>query len=119
LVDGFTFDNRVLPPLLTDTVRWQRVIIEDSTAAVLLMTNQSAYYNLQFNPQKSELRLIKFRNRSSIDELSYQSSPSGRLTLTGKLEGHPVNITLHRLDESQFLLNKRGFRWVEDFAVNQ
>lgn len=119
LVDEFTFNGQVLPPLLTDTVRWQRVIIENSTAVVLLMTNQPAYYNLQFNPQKSRMRLIKFHEWGSKGELSYQSSPSGRLTLTGELEGHPVNITLHRLDEFQFLLNKRGFQWVEDFAVNQ
>ncbi len=56
LVDEFTFNGQVLPPLLTDAVRWQRVIIEDGKAAVLRMTNQPAYYNLQFNPQKSEWR---------------------------------------------------------------
>jgi hypothetical protein len=119
LVDEFTFDGQVLPPLLTDAVRWQRLIIEDGTAAVLLMTNRSEYYNAQLDPLRAMLRLIKSRAWSSKGELSYQNSPPDRLILTGVLEDHRVSISLHRVDRSQFLLNRRGFHWIQDFAVDQ
>lgn len=54
-----------------------------------------------------------------LAEFTHENSQPDRLVLTGTIGGHPISMTLHKEDESKFLLKSRGFHWVQDFAVNR
>ena len=44
---------------------------------------------------------------------------SGALTLDGTLRDHKVALQLERFDEKKFLLESRGFHWVQDYPFNR
>ena len=54
-----------------------------------------------------------------IAEFTYEKPQPDILILTGKIGGHPVDATLHKEDESKFLLRSRGFHWIQDFSFNR
>ena len=54
-----------------------------------------------------------------IAEFTYENPRPDLLILTGKMGGHPASATLHKEDESEFFLKRRGFHWIQEVAVNR
>ncbi|HUI85270.1 MAG TPA: hypothetical protein VL240_13660 [Candidatus Binatia bacterium] len=117
-VDQFQFDAQVRPPLLSDQLRWRRLVIDSAHDAVVQqMTGDLQYFPAQVNPQTRVLAIS--RGGTVIGAFHYNDSVPGLLLLSGIMDHHPVDIRLHREDESKFLLNSRGFHWIQDSAVYQ
>ena len=55
----------------------------------------------------------------SSAEFAYENPQPDVLILTGKIGEQPVSAMLHKEDESNFLLNSRGFHWIQEFSVNR
>jgi hypothetical protein len=41
------------------------------------------------------------------------------MILDGMLSGHKTRLELQRQDEKKFLLESRGFHWVQDYPFNR
>ena len=119
-VDEFTRDGQVLAPLLTDPIRWQRVIIEGrDKATVQPMNGDPRPLILRTDTGTRSLSMTGPKDWGSSADFKYENFPPDRLVLRGKMDGHPVTITLHRVDESRFLLTNRGFHWVNEYALDR
>lgn len=141
-VESFTSNGVVLPPLLTDSSRWKMVVIEKSGLASIrfmdddivdyltAVDSESGTLTFLVNPDTSmttaganRLAFNPHPIRLRFEEAS-QTNPDGRQTLSfsksaetlflrGEWEGDAVEVVLSRVDESQFLLQNRGFNWVQ------
>lgn len=119
-VDEFKIDRQVRPPLLTDPIRWNRLIVESvQDAEIQPMTGQFRYLYLHFDEQNKSFSLTSPYGPGWIARFAYESPQPDLLVLTGKMDGQPVSVTLHKEDASKFLLNSRGFHWVQEYSVNR
>lgn len=144
-VESFSSNGDLLPPLLTDERRWRRVIIERSGLASVHIMNDNIIdfltsvdseekkisflenpdetmtaaggNRMAFNPREIENR---FKNAVEKDEnvavtLEYSREDDGGLSFSGPWGDDLIEVQLSRVDESEFLLLKRGFHWVQDY----
>ncbi len=118
LVDEFKINGEALPPLLTDPIRWRRIIVESAEdAGVQPMSGPVQYRYLHLDRQNHKFTLTG--NGSKRAEFAYENPQPDVLILTGKIGEQPVSAMLHKEDESTFLLNSRGFHWIQEFSVNR
>jgi hypothetical protein len=125
-VDEFVADGQARPPLLTDKLRWQRVIFDfPGFAEVQLMgdldDDSLRYYPAKLDEKAKVLTLTKGRKDKTKwkSVLSYAQPDPGHLVLEGALDGHPIRTTLHRIDRSRYLLVSRGFHWINERPFNR
>ena len=109
-VEEFTLDGEVSPELVPDDVRWRRVIISRSVS-VQRMNGGLQRYTLDLDPAAKKLVLD--------DEFTYNKPAPETLHLSGSYRGSPLSVTMQRLDESDFRLTSRGFRWISEAPYNR
>ncbi|MFI6221806.1 DoxX family protein [Nocardia salmonicida] len=118
-VSEFSIEAAPIPPLTTDPVRWQRLVIDvgtagyqrmDDTIVPVLATTDLAANTMTLaaaptGPDRTPAPYATFTvDRPSAD----------KLTLRGELDGRPATVTLDRLDFERFPLRSTGFRWVQN-----
>lgn len=142
-VESFTSNGVLLPPLLTDARRWRMVIIERSgLASIHLMNDKIRDYltnvdtengtvtfvanqdttittagatRLAYNPYLIDVRFeeaIKAAPNAGL-VFAFSRPADSTLVLAGQLENDSISVQLKRIDESEFLLQKRGFNWIQ------
>ncbi|MFC6012738.1 DoxX family protein [Nocardia lasii] len=111
-VGEFSVDGTALPPLTTDPVRWQRLIIDVESAAYQHMDDTIVPVPATTDLAAKTMTLDgPEENRSTTFTLD---TAGDQLTLRGDLDGKPTTITLTRADIDQFPLRDREFRWIQD-----
>lgn len=120
MVDEFSVDGQVRPPLLTDTARWQRVIFQFSGVLTIQpMSGPNQGFILDLNMENKTLSLGKRDNADWKAEFSFEETDPELITLSGEMDGHKTNARLVRFDESTFLLRNRGFHWIQEYPFNR
>jgi hypothetical protein len=139
-VDEFAADGQARPPLLTDDLRWQRVIFTSNKAITIQeMSGLFSRYAAALDPHGDVLWLksIKTDNASSpwwsewdwnsppndasnsfrrlrgATQLTYSRPRPETMILEGLMNEHRLRVTLKKEDR-QFPLNTRGFHWIND-----
>lgn len=119
-VDEYTADGAVRPPLLSDTTRWRKVILDfPERASIQFMDAPQERFILALDQNKKSFTLTKRGNENWKANLSYQDLGQDRLELNGQFDGHQIRAHLHREDESKYLLTSRGFHWINEYPFNR
>jgi len=118
-VDEFALDGQVRPPLLTDSTRWQKAIIE-TTGGLMVQSMDGKMLRMpgKMDLDKKTLDLTRRDDAHWKANLSYAFPATGIMTMDGQINGKRAHITLHQLD-GKYLLNTRGFHWVNMAAFNR
>ena len=113
-VTSFTRDGASVPPLTTERDRWRRLIIEDpdrlsyqrmdDVIVTRIAVIDSHTITVSDAPQSTTLTIER-------------TAPDG-LNLAGQLDGHPVTMSLRRLDLDRFPLNRNRFHWIQQYPDN-
>ncbi len=118
-VDEFTLDGRPLPPLLTDSTRWQKAIFDTSSGLVVQgMDGKLLRYGSKIDFGKKTMDLSKRDDKQWKGKLAYVFPAADVMSMDGELGGQKVHIKLHHLD-GKYLLNTRGFHWINEFPFNR
>jgi hypothetical protein len=119
-VDQFLADGQPLPPLITDPFRWRRVVFDFPTRmGIQFMSGTRRRYLLKEEPKKKALTLTKIEDPKWKSVLTYTQTAPGALAIEGTIEGRKVHATLHKADQSDFLLVSRGFHWINEYPFNR
>jgi uncharacterized membrane protein YphA (DoxX/SURF4 family) len=119
-VDEFKVDGNAGATSLTEQPGWQRIVIESfADGMVKPVRGPEQHFLLHFDPQRKAFSMTTPADPGWIAEFTYENPQPDLLVLTGKMGGHPTSATLHKEDESKFLLKSRGFHWIQDLAVNR
>ncbi len=119
-VEDFAVDGQARPPLLTDPLRWQRIIIESANAVtVQSMSDSKQSFDLHVDAGSKSLSISSPDNWRSRADFAYDNSQPNVLTLKGLMNGHQIDATLRRLDESHFILVNRGLHWINEYPFDQ
>jgi hypothetical protein len=117
--ETFTRNNTPVPPLQTDSTRWNRVIVSYKDYADIRLMNDSALvYRFKIDTLAKTAILYSFLDTLNKSRFNYVVDPP-YLTLTGKMGKDSVFIKLKRFDENRFRLVNRGFHWVNERPYNR
>jgi uncharacterized membrane protein YphA (DoxX/SURF4 family) len=100
-------------------VDWQRVVFDDYGIFVVQSREGSMrYYSQQTDASKRTITLARYRDPQAGVLRFIRPSPN-RLLLWGHIGRRRVEARVHRIDESQFLLLRRGFHWISEYPFNR
>jgi hypothetical protein len=118
-VETFEADGQVLPPLITDTFRWRRVIFDRPLRmAIQAMSDSRRRFLYKQDPKSHVLKLTKVEDSKWNATLTYTQTAPDLVAMEGTFDGKKVKATLKRADTSDFLLISRGFHWINEFPLN-
>lgn len=118
-VDEFSVDGQPRPPLLTDELRWQKVIFDFNTVlAAQAMDGKIVRFGAKMDTGKKTIELIKRTDAKWKGSLSYELPTPQTMVVSGSLGDQKIQIKLHHLD-GKYLLNDRGFHWINEFPFNR
>ena len=122
-VTDFSIDNNPRPPLLTDTDRWQRLILDaPKVATIQEMDGLFKDYYLQLDAVNGWMTFWDPSHPTWNARFKYDVSNPNVMTLDGHFGSNHVSAKLDRVDMSdpvKFLLLNRGFHWVTDYPHNR
>ncbi|MGH9733354.1 MAG: DoxX family protein [Candidatus Acidiferrales bacterium] len=119
-VENFIVDGQPHPPLLTDVVRWRRIVFDrPDYTTVYAMDDAAQFYAAKIDTKARTLTLTKYSDKNWKADLSFAQPDANHLTLDGTLDKHKVHAEFELLDRSKFLLVQRGFHWVQDRPFNR
>jgi hypothetical protein len=118
-VDDFVVDGTPRPPLLTDEIRWRRMIFSRSGSMVIQsMGGSRQRYGLDLSTERKTMAVTKGDDPTWRSGLTYRQPGPKLLTVEGTFDGHKIQARLSR-EEPQFLLTTRGFHWINEFPFNR
>jgi hypothetical protein len=118
-VQLMTVDGEVRPPLLTDKARWRRVIMQAPTAAVFQKMDDSfEHYTTEFGTDGKTLT-IKPASGNGTSTVTYERLSPTLMVIDGTIDGRVIRLELTPRDLNSFVLNSRGFNWVQNVPFNR
>lgn len=119
-VDQFLADGQPLQPLITEPVRWRRMVFDFPTRmGIQFMSGTRRRYLLKEDLKKKDLTLTKIEDPKWKSDLLYSQTAPGTLTIDGTFDGKKIHAMLHKASTSDFLLVNRGFHWVNEYPFNR
>jgi hypothetical protein len=119
-VQDFSLDGQSRAPLLTDTLRWHRIVFDfPQYVTAQGMDNSLQRYGIAIDTKTRTLLLSKSTDTSWKANFSFSQPASGELVLDGSMDGHKIHAQLQLLDRSKFLLVSRGFHWISERPFNR
>ncbi len=119
-VTQMSIDGEPRPPLLTDNVRWRRVIFDIPTRmAFQRMDDSMARYGASIKVNDKTLALTKDDDKNWKASFIFQSPAPDQLVLDGDMDRHKVHMQLKLLDRKTFLLVSRGFHWIQELPFSR
>lgn len=106
-VTEFSVDGTPRPPLLTDDIRWQRVVF-DRPGVLTYQLMDGDLVDVAADATGGTLAVPDGGGSFTIDRAGDD------LRLSGRWKDHPTTVVLERQPLEDFTLRNRGFHWVQE-----
>nr|WP_280261988.1 DoxX family protein [Nocardia wallacei] len=125
-VSQYIRDGQPVPPLTTDETRWKTVVFDyPDTITVQRMDDTLVSVPVDVDAAARRIRLIEGTPRARpvatsedarnpLGALDFRQPTPDTAVLIGELDGHPVALTLDRIDPDSFPQRSTPFRWVQN-----
>lgn len=117
-VEKFAQNQRDLPLLSTDTLRWSKAIITGDRMELITGYNASKTYKCALDSSQSMLTITSYRDSSFRFPLAMRRD-SNVLIMHGLWKKDTIEATLRRIDDNKLTLPSRGFHWVNEYPFNR
>lgn len=115
----FIKNSDTIPPILTDTIRWRHLRIEYlKSMQIYAMDNSTSGYKSSIDTLKQNITLTEYRDSTKTYTFNYSKTDS-TLVLKGIFKGDTIEFHGTRRTKDDFLLTKRGFRWINEYPFNR
>lgn len=119
-VERFERNGDTIPPLTTDSTRWENFIIQyKGRARSYSMTNKRQFYNYEVDSLDQYILMRPMGDTLDMDTLYFTQLDSAHFKLNGILRGDTLNVSFLRKGKEDFLLRNRGFHWVSEYPYNR
>ncbi|WP_223032723.1 DoxX family protein [Hanstruepera marina] len=116
----FIKNKDTLPPLVTDYDRWRYLIIDyKDRATVKTMTDDIRAYNFIIDSTKQKASIFKRDSDTLNNNFNYKNPNKYFLELEGVIDNDSLHIILNKVDHEKFMLNSRGFNWINERPFNR
>jgi uncharacterized membrane protein YphA (DoxX/SURF4 family) len=115
----FVKNRDTLPPLLTDTTRWNKLLFREYDRITIKMMNDTLMaYNYKDDSLKHELQLTQRDDTTLKYNFIYNPIDKTRLELRS-MGKDSIYMQLSKIEVNDFLLMKRGFHWINEYPLNR
>ncbi len=119
-VQSFVYNADTLPPLTTDSIRWNQIIVnyernevETGVALVRYMNDIRKWFFFQPDTLQKEIIFYPIEDTINTSKLNYFTD-SVIFYLFGNIQEDCVYIIINRLDENTFRLLNSQFKWANN-----
>lgn len=112
-VETFVADGVEHAPLITDEVRWRKLIVGERGVSVRAMTDRRSWFAARVEP--GAITLVMPETKEEV-VLRYARNAQ-RLVVDGAYRGKQLHVTF--VKEPPPLLETRGFHWVQEAPFNR
>lgn len=117
-VKSFVLENDTLPPLTTDTVRWNKLMIENDFAEVRLMNRNTESFMSKID-EKAKIIALKSYQDSTLVHTFHYTLQKDSLSIHGVWKGKALKAGFKRKQISDYNLTSRGFHWINEYPYNR
>lgn len=117
-VEEFIKNNDTLPPLVTDSIRWKRLVIDKRSSGIQTMDEKILKVKEETDTVSKTLNLISYSDSTDIRRISYKLKDSLFYFQT-IYKGDTLKITTKKRLREDFLLLNRGFHWINEKPFNR
>jgi uncharacterized membrane protein YphA (DoxX/SURF4 family) len=117
-INTFVKNTDTLPPLLTDTTRWNKLVFGYyDRVSVKMMNDTLISFTYVDDTLHHQLTLTGRSDTALKYLLNYRTLPADTLELTS----NEINLymKLNKINAKDFLLVNRGFRWINEYPLNR
>lgn len=119
-VDELTVDGQVRPPLFTDATRWRYVTFDLFNVISLVPADGPVQrFRGKLDDKAGTLELSKPSDKKWKADFKLDRRSHDEMELSGTMDGQAVKAKIRKLDYNSFLLNSRGFHWINEVAFNR
>ncbi len=114
----FVVNNDTLPPMLTDTIRWKKLIIDKRNSLVIKMDDRRIGMRHEIDSFASSIKLTPYLNSNKQYNLEFKKMDS--LLYLNMIDGKDtITITSLKHEKEDFFLVQRGFNWINEYPMNR
>ena len=118
----FIKNNDTIPPLLTDKIRWKRLMMDKGYLSRYMvvrgMKDQPRWYTYDLDSINKTLKMTSTSDSLDILDLTFTKNDS-IISFNGLWKNDSIQIKLKRFDTSKILLTNRGFHWINEYPYNR
>lgn len=119
-VDTLRINGVNRPPLITDATRWRRMIFDfPQGMSVQLMSDKRERYGITLEEARKAFTLKRRDNPNFKASFTYQRPDPRTLIVDGTMEKDRIHAVAHLEPETDFLLQPRGFHWINEIPFNR
>ncbi|MEM7367799.1 MAG: DoxX family membrane protein [Bacteroidota bacterium] len=119
-VESFERNGEIIPPLTTDSTRWDKIAIDfKNRASIRTMNGKTRWYS--FEPDTTDQTIAYHLTSDTVNvyTLGYSWPDSNQFVLEGITDGDTLRIVTTQKTKDDFLLTNRGFHWVNPYPFNR
>ena len=119
-VDDAVVDGRPRALLVTDPTAWRRIIFYSAQGVRFQRMDDSFVgYGAAIDLEKHTIALTKAGDETWRASFAFRRVAPDRMIIDGTMDDHRIQMRLSLVDPSTFLLESRGFHWVQDYPFNR
>ncbi|MES2775433.1 MAG: hypothetical protein V4722_14760 [Bacteroidota bacterium] len=112
-------NNDTVPLVYKDTTNWKQLVLAyKGFAKVKLLNDSSVWYVFKVDTIKHSIGFYPEEDSSTRYQMAYTVNKD-LFTMSGRMKSDSVVLQFRRYDESKFLLNNRGFHWINESPYNK
>jgi hypothetical protein len=112
-------NNDTIPLLYNDTTHWKQVVVNfEGYARIRLLNDSARRYVFEVDTVAQQVMYHPAADTTLKYRMAYQRQQD-QLWLRGNIKGDSVQLLFRRYDENKYLMNNRGFHWVNEFPYNR
>ncbi|MFN3753855.1 hypothetical protein [Flavobacterium sp.] len=118
-VKTFVKNGDTIPPLMTDTLRWNKVLMEEGNIVIKTVKGRGNYYAVKTDTIANQLIITSYKDSTKIFKLNYKRLPNEELLVKGKWESDTLELLWKQKKKNEYELNNRGFHWINEYPFNR
>jgi len=120
-VEEFARNNQVLPPLVTDTTRWRRLLISSmNRMSLVLMSDSLRSYRMRLDTAVNTFAVMPYgQDTTALASFAYSLPDGDHMRIEGVMGSDSVRVSLRRRADESLMLVSRGFHWVNETPFNR
>lgn len=115
--DLFVLEQDTLPPVISDSLRWESLIISQGLSRVTRMNDSIERFKVTIDTVSNKI-IFEQRTESAKKYALTYSEKNGNLLLTGLWKGKNLAAVFTKKKYSDYRLTNRGFHWISESQYN-
>ena len=115
----FKRNSDTIPPLTTDSTRWDKFIISYADGAQIKFMNDSVKYFKCTPDLDNKTFVISTYDNAMQQYILYYQLKKDTMVLTGNWKEQSISVVLKKHNKNNFRLINRGFHWINEYPYNK